>query len=49
MGDFAEWLTTEDSDRTTQLCTVLGALTLARTTNSSSLREEILTPPRAPH
>jgi TetR/AcrR family transcriptional repressor of nem operon len=47
VGDFAEWLTTEDQDGITRLCTMLGALVLARATNGSPLSEEILTTARA--
>ncbi len=47
VGDFAEWLTTEDQDGITRLCTMLGALVLARATNGSPLSEEILTASRA--
>ncbi|WP_376771344.1 hypothetical protein [Streptomyces boluensis] len=46
VGDFAEWLTTEDQDGITRLCTMLGALVLARATNGSPLSEEILTTAR---
>ncbi|MFJ9712856.1 TetR/AcrR family transcriptional regulator [Streptomyces sp. NPDC101234] len=41
-GDFADWLATEDHDGITQLCTMLGALVLARATKGSPLSEEIL-------
>ncbi|MFE2944954.1 TetR/AcrR family transcriptional regulator [Streptomyces sp. NPDC059255] len=47
VGDFAEWLTTENQDGITRLCTMLGALVLARATNGSPLSEEILTTARA--
>ncbi|WP_405504107.1 TetR/AcrR family transcriptional regulator [Streptomyces purpurascens] len=47
VGDFAEWLTTEDQDGITRLCTMLGALVLARATNGSPLSEEILSAARA--
>ncbi|MFD6276511.1 TetR/AcrR family transcriptional regulator [Streptomyces sp. NPDC060209] len=43
VGDFAEWLATEDQDGITRLCTMLGALVLARATKGSPLSEEILT------
>jgi TetR/AcrR family transcriptional regulator, transcriptional repressor for nem operon len=41
--DFAQWLATEDQDGITRLCTMLGALVLARATKDSPLSEEILT------
>ncbi|WP_328876085.1 TetR/AcrR family transcriptional regulator [Streptomyces sp. NBC_00287] len=44
--DFAEWLATEDQDGITRLCTMFGALVLARATNGSPLSEEILTAAR---
>ncbi|MFJ5811056.1 TetR/AcrR family transcriptional regulator [Streptomyces sp. NBC_01426] len=47
VGDFAEWLATEDQDGITRLCTMLGALVLARATKGSPLSEEILTTARA--
>ncbi|MFD4948118.1 TetR/AcrR family transcriptional regulator [Streptomyces sp. NPDC058239] len=47
VGDFAEWLTTEEQDGITRLCTMLGALVLARATKGSPLSEEILTAARA--
>ncbi|WP_327360633.1 MULTISPECIES: TetR/AcrR family transcriptional regulator [unclassified Streptomyces] len=47
VSDFAEWLTTEDQDGITRLCTMLGALVLARATTGSPLSEEILTTARA--
>ncbi|MER6004032.1 TetR/AcrR family transcriptional regulator [Nonomuraea angiospora] len=45
--DFADWLATEDQDGITRLCTMLGALLLARATKDSPLSEEILTAARA--
>lgn len=42
VSDFAEWLTTEDQDGIARLCTMLGALVLARATKDSPLSEEIL-------
>ena len=42
VGDFAEWLDTEDEDGITRLCTMLGALVLARATKGFPLSEEIL-------
>ncbi|MFD7497149.1 hypothetical protein ACFV8T_33100 [Streptomyces sp. NPDC059832] len=47
MGGFAEWLATEDQDGVNGLCTMLGALVLARATKGSSLSAEILTAVRA--
>lgn len=47
VGDFAEWLATEDQDGIARLCTMLGALVLARATNGSPISEEILTTARA--
>ncbi|MEU5728103.1 TetR/AcrR family transcriptional regulator [Streptomyces antimycoticus] len=47
VGDFADWLATEDQDGITRLCTMLGALVLARATKGSPLSEEILTAARA--
>lgn len=44
---FADWLATEDQDGITRLCTMLGALLLARATKDSPLSEEILTTARA--
>ncbi|MGW6404570.1 TetR/AcrR family transcriptional regulator [Streptomyces sp. NPDC055134] len=41
--DFGEVLATEDQDGITRLCTMLGALVLARATKDSPLSEEILT------
>jgi TetR/AcrR family transcriptional repressor of nem operon len=46
VGDFAEWLATEDEDGITRLCTMLGALVLARATKGSPLSEQILTAAR---
>ncbi|MFI1286763.1 TetR/AcrR family transcriptional regulator [Streptomyces sp. NPDC020858] len=47
VGDFAQWLATDDQDGITRLCTMLGALVLARATKGSPLSEEILTAARA--
>jgi TetR/AcrR family transcriptional repressor of nem operon len=44
---FAEALATDDRDGITRLCTMLGALLLARATKDSPLSEEILTTARA--
>ncbi|MEV4682964.1 TetR/AcrR family transcriptional regulator [Streptomyces kurssanovii] len=44
---FADALATEDQDGITRLCTMLGALVLARATKDSPLAEEILTTVRA--
>ncbi|WP_030255704.1 TetR/AcrR family transcriptional regulator [Streptomyces violens] len=46
VGDFADWLATEDQDGITRLCTMLGALVLSRATKGSPLSEEILTTAR---
>ncbi|MGP3991278.1 TetR/AcrR family transcriptional regulator [Streptomyces sp. 3N207] len=45
--DFADALATEGNDGITRLCTMLGALVLARATKDSTLSEEILTTARA--
>ncbi|MEU9358766.1 TetR/AcrR family transcriptional regulator [Streptomyces sp. NPDC048301] len=42
VSDFADWLTTEDQDGITRLCTMVGALALSRATKGSPLSEEIL-------
>jgi TetR/AcrR family transcriptional repressor of nem operon len=42
VADLADWLATDDQDGTTRLCTMLGALVLARATKGSPLSEEIL-------
>ncbi|WP_371478155.1 TetR/AcrR family transcriptional regulator [Kitasatospora sp. NBC_00315] len=47
VGDFAEWLATEDEEGIIRLCTMLGALVLARATKGSPLSEEILATARA--
>ncbi|MFJ9180043.1 TetR/AcrR family transcriptional regulator [Streptomyces sp. NPDC102360] len=47
VGDFAEWLTTDDQDGLTRLCTMLGALVLSRATSGSPLSDEILATARA--
>ncbi|MFI6808989.1 TetR/AcrR family transcriptional regulator [Streptomyces luteogriseus] len=44
---FADALATDDQDGITRLCTMLGALVLARATKDSPLSEEILTTARA--
>ncbi|WP_399880514.1 TetR/AcrR family transcriptional regulator [Streptomyces sp. BBFR51] len=44
---FADALTTEEQDGIVRLCTMLGALTLARATKGSALSEEILDTARA--
>ncbi|WP_433476446.1 TetR/AcrR family transcriptional regulator [Spirillospora sp. CA-142024] len=46
VGHFADWLATEDQDGIIRLCTMLGALLLARATKDSPLSEEILTATR---
>lgn len=43
VSDFAEWLDTEAQDGITRLCTMVGALVLARAIAGSPLSEEILT------
>ncbi|MEU1371029.1 TetR/AcrR family transcriptional regulator [Streptomyces sp. NPDC005803] len=45
--DFAGWLATDDQDGITRLCTMVGALVLARATEGSPLSEEILTAARS--
>ena len=47
VGDFAQWLATEEGDGITRLCIMLGALVLARATKGSPLSEEILIAARA--
>lgn len=47
VGDFADWLATEDQDGIARLCTMLGALVLSRATKGSPLSEEILSAARA--
>ncbi|MFJ8000784.1 TetR/AcrR family transcriptional regulator [Streptomyces sp. NPDC096310] len=42
VSDFAERLGTEDQDGIARLCTMVGALVLARATRDSALSEEIL-------
>ncbi|MET7452125.1 TetR/AcrR family transcriptional regulator [Streptomyces sp. NPDC005574] len=46
VGDFAEWLATEDQDGIARLCTMVGALVLSRATRDTPLSEEILTAAR---
>lgn len=46
VSDFAERLATDDQDGVMRLCTMLGALLLARATKDSPLSEEILTTAR---
>ncbi|MEV0344799.1 TetR/AcrR family transcriptional regulator [Nonomuraea sp. NPDC050680] len=46
VSDFADRLATHDQDGITRLCTMLGALVLARATKDSPLSEEILTAAR---
>ncbi|MFB4272936.1 TetR/AcrR family transcriptional regulator [Nonomuraea sp. GTA35] len=45
--DLAGWLATNDQDGITRLCTMFGALLLARATKDTPLSEEILTAARA--
>ncbi|MFZ4269201.1 TetR/AcrR family transcriptional regulator [Streptomyces arboris] len=47
VADFARWLSTEDEDGLARLCTMVGALVLARATEGSPVSEEILTAARA--
>ncbi|MEU5071583.1 TetR/AcrR family transcriptional regulator [Streptomyces asoensis] len=47
VGAFAEFLATEDEDGIVRLCTMLGALVLARATKDSPLSDEILATARA--
>lgn len=42
VADLADWLATDDQDGITRLCTMLGALVLARATKGSPQSEEIL-------
>ncbi|WAU84149.1 DUF6262 family protein [Streptomyces sp. Qhu-G9] len=42
VSDFAEFLATEDQDGVTRLCTMLGALVLARATRDAPLSDDIL-------
>lgn len=46
VGDFADRLATEDQDGMTRLCTMVGALVLARATREFLISEEILTAAR---
>ncbi|MFF4353449.1 TetR/AcrR family transcriptional regulator [Streptomyces sp. NPDC001530] len=45
--DFAAWLATDDQDGITRLCTMLGAVALARAVKDSPLSDQILTTARA--
>lgn len=45
--DFADWLTSEDEDGITRLCTMLGAVVLARAVKDSPLSDRILAAARA--
>ncbi|MEU8587268.1 TetR/AcrR family transcriptional regulator [Streptomyces sp. NPDC048664] len=45
--DFTDWLTDEDQDGVQRLCTMLGALVLARAVKDAPLSEEILAAARA--
>ncbi|MEU8844095.1 TetR/AcrR family transcriptional regulator [Streptomyces roseus] len=49
VSEFADWLATDDSDRDgiVRLCTMLGAVVLARATKDSPLSDEILAAARA--
>ncbi|WP_443068651.1 hypothetical protein [Streptomyces sp. NBC_01361] len=46
VGDFADWLATEDQDGMARLRTMVGALVLARATREFLISEEILTAAR---
>jgi TetR/AcrR family transcriptional repressor of nem operon len=46
VGDFADWLATEDQDGMARLCTMVGALVLARATREFPVSQEILTAAR---
>ncbi|MET7529830.1 TetR/AcrR family transcriptional regulator [Streptomyces goshikiensis] len=47
VSDFADWLDTDDQDGIIRLCTMLGAVVLARATKDSPLSDEILDAARA--
>ncbi|ROQ94037.1 TetR family transcriptional regulator [Streptomyces sp. 2132.2] len=47
VSDFADWLATDDQDGMVRLCTMLGAVVLARATKDSPLSDEILEAARA--
>ncbi|GAA3080362.1 TetR/AcrR family transcriptional regulator [Streptosporangium carneum] len=47
VGDTAAWLATADQDGIARLCTMVGALVLARATTGSPLSEDILAAARA--
>ncbi|MFE3579968.1 TetR/AcrR family transcriptional regulator [Streptomyces vinaceus] len=47
VSDFADWLATDDQDGIVRLCTMLGAVVLARATKDSPLSDEILEAARA--
>ncbi|MFD9271186.1 TetR/AcrR family transcriptional regulator [Streptomyces goshikiensis] len=47
VSDFADWLDTDDQDGIVRLCTMLGAVVLARATKDSPLSDEILDAARA--
>ncbi|MFF1496927.1 TetR/AcrR family transcriptional regulator [Streptomyces sp. NPDC058304] len=42
VSDFADWLATDDQDGIVRLCTMLGAVVLARATQDTPLSDEIL-------
>ncbi|MFK0109977.1 TetR/AcrR family transcriptional regulator [Streptomyces sp. NPDC091217] len=44
--DFTQWLATDDEDGTARLCTMLGALLLARATKDSPMSEQVLSAAR---
>ncbi|MCX4540375.1 TetR family transcriptional regulator [Streptomyces sp. NBC_01565] len=47
VSDFADWLATDDQDGIARLCTMLGAVVLARATKDTPLSDEILDAARA--
>ncbi|WP_327365480.1 TetR/AcrR family transcriptional regulator [Streptomyces sp. NBC_01217] len=47
VSDFASWLATDDEDGIARLCTMVGALILARATKEYPLSDEILAAARA--
>ncbi|MFE2474932.1 TetR family transcriptional regulator [Streptomyces sp. NPDC059389] len=47
VSDFADWLATDEQDGVVRLCTMLGAVVLARATRDTPLSDEILEAARA--
>lgn len=47
VADFVDWLATEDEDGAARLCTMVGALVLARATQGSPLSEKFLAAARS--